>query len=254
MMRAATDTLADSRVRPRVSVEPMSHTASGGNHEMPRLPAGSKANPTFAHGSGARPRRMVGHATKRRSAGDGRRNLSPAATSPRRSARRGPRVGTARCRSRPRSRPTAAASPSRLDRTVAIKTTHASFDPRFQREVRAIAALNHPNVCTLHDVGPNYLVMEFCEGETLAARLKRGKLSVDDPVKYGAQIAAALAVAHARGITHRDLKPGNVILTKLDTHDGVQRGWRHPNGERRSRCHECRVVVARRQMDCRHRR
>ncbi len=104
---------------------------------------------------------------------------------------------------------------TRLDRVVAIKTTHVPFDPRFQREVRAIAALNHPNVCTLHDVGPNYLVMEFCEGETLAARLKRGKLSVDDTVKYGAQIAAALAAAHARGITHRDLKPGNVILTKL---------------------------------------
>jgi Tol biopolymer transport system component len=104
---------------------------------------------------------------------------------------------------------------TRLNRTVAIKTSHVPFDPRFQREVRAIAALNHPNVCTLHDVGPNYLVMELCEGETLAARLKRGKLTLDETRRFGGQIAAALAAAHARGIVHRDLKPGNVILTKL---------------------------------------
>jgi len=107
------------------------------------------------------------------------------------------------------------ATDTRLDRVVAIKTSHLSYDPRFRREVRAIAALNHPNVCTLHDVGPNYLVMEFCDGETLAARIKRGKVSVEETVRVGAQIAAALAAAHARGITHRDLKPGNVILTKM---------------------------------------
>ena len=103
----------------------------------------------------------------------------------------------------------------RLNRQVAIKTSLTPFDPRFQREVRAIAALNHPNVCTLHDVGPNYLVMELCVGETLAARLKRGRLTADETVRFGAQIASALAAAHARGIVHRDLKPSNVMLTKL---------------------------------------
>ena len=106
------------------------------------------------------------------------------------------------------------ATDTRLNRPIAIKTSLVPFDPRFQREVRAIAALNHPNVCTLHDVGPNYLVMEFCDGETLAARLKRGKLTFDETVRFGGQIAAALAAAHARGIVHRDLKPGNVMLTK----------------------------------------
>ena len=70
------------------------------------------------------------------------------------------------------------------------------------------------NICTLHDVGPNYLVMELCEGETLAARLKRGKLSIQETLRYGVQIADALAAAHAKGITHRDLKPGNIMLGK----------------------------------------
>jgi len=77
-----------------------------------------------------------------------------------------------------------------------------------------VAALNHPNICTLHDVGPNFLVMELVEGETLGERLKRGKLSIESTVKYGALIADALAEAHAKGIIHRDLKPGNIMLTK----------------------------------------
>jgi tetratricopeptide (TPR) repeat protein len=103
---------------------------------------------------------------------------------------------------------------TRLGRSVAIKTSQAQFSERFEREARAISALNHPNICTLHDVGPNFLVMELCEGETLAARLKRGKLSIDDTVRYGTQIADALAAAHAKGIVHRDLKPGNIMVTK----------------------------------------
>ena len=106
------------------------------------------------------------------------------------------------------------ATDTRLGRSVAIKISHDKFTERFDREARTIAALNHPYVCTLHDVGPNYLVMELVEGETIAARLKKGKLSIDDTLCYGAQIAEALAAAHARGITHRDLKPGNVMITK----------------------------------------
>ena len=102
---------------------------------------------------------------------------------------------------------------TRLDRTVAIKVMK-EWSGRFEKESRAIAALNHPNICTLHDVGPNYLVMELIEGETLAARLKRGSLSTEQAVQTGIQIAEALAAAHGKGIIHRDLKPANVMLTK----------------------------------------
>jgi serine/threonine protein kinase len=103
---------------------------------------------------------------------------------------------------------------TRLGRKVAIKISAKQFDLRFEREAQAIAALNHPHICTLYDVGPNYLVMELVEGETLAARLKNGKLPIDDTLRYGSQIADALSEAHAKGITHRDLKPGNVMITK----------------------------------------
>jgi len=103
---------------------------------------------------------------------------------------------------------------TRLGRSVAVKTSREQFSERFNREARAISSLNHPHVCTLYDVGPNYLVMELCEGETLAARLNRGKLTIQEALRYGAQIADALAAAHAKGITHRDLKPGNIMLTK----------------------------------------
>jgi Tol biopolymer transport system component len=103
---------------------------------------------------------------------------------------------------------------TRLARSVAIKTSYERFTDRFEREARTVAAVNHPYICTLHDVGPNYLVMELVEGETIAARLKKGKLSISDTLRYGMQIAEALAAAHARGITHRDLKPGNVMITK----------------------------------------
>ena len=103
---------------------------------------------------------------------------------------------------------------TRLGRAVAIKITYQQFSSRFEREARAISSLNHPNICTLYDVGPNYLVMELVEGETLAARLKQGPLSIEMVRHYGGQIAAALAEAHAKGIVHRDLKPSNIMIAK----------------------------------------
>ena len=103
---------------------------------------------------------------------------------------------------------------TRLGRAVAIKITHEQFSARFEREARAIASLNHPNICTLHDVGPNYLVMELVEGETLAARLKSGPLPMNTALLYASQIAAALAEAHAKDIVHRDLKPGNIMIAR----------------------------------------
>jgi hypothetical protein len=103
---------------------------------------------------------------------------------------------------------------TRLDRRVAIKVAAERFSDRFGREARAIAALNHPHVCTLYDVGPNYLVMELVEGETLTARLRKGALPIELVLRYGAQIADALAAAHERGIIHRDLKPGNIMIGK----------------------------------------
>jgi eukaryotic-like serine/threonine-protein kinase len=103
---------------------------------------------------------------------------------------------------------------TRLGRTVAIKTCREQFSDRFNREARAISALNHPHICTLYDVGPDYLIMELVEGETLASRLKRGKIPIEQSIEYAAQIADGLAAAHAKGIIHRDLKPGNIMLTK----------------------------------------
>src|SRR5438105_576000 len=103
---------------------------------------------------------------------------------------------------------------TRLGRMVAIKVSHDKFSARFEQEARAISALNHPNICTLHDVGPNYLVLEFVEGETLAARLRKGSLPVELLLRCGIEIAAALEAAHRTGIVHRDLKPANIILTK----------------------------------------
>ncbi len=104
------------------------------------------------------------------------------------------------------------AEDTRLGRKVAIKISHEEYSGRFQREARAIAALNHPNICTVHDVGPNFLVMERVEGETLKQRIARGKLPMEDVLRLGRQIADALAAAHARGIVHRDLKPANVMI------------------------------------------
>ena len=98
---------------------------------------------------------------------------------------------------------------TRLNRIVAIKVSHERFSERFEREAHAVAALNHPNVCTLYDVGPNYLVMEYIEGVPL-----KGPLPLDQALKYAAQICDALDAAHRKGITHRDLKPANILVTK----------------------------------------
>ncbi len=113
---------------------------------------------------------------------------------------------------------------TRLDRTVAVKVLpgHLSSDPtlrqRFEREARAVSGLNHPHICTLHDIGSqegvDYLVMEHLEGETLASRLTRGALPADDALRVAVQIADALDRAHRNGIVHRDLKPGNIMLTR----------------------------------------
>jgi len=96
---------------------------------------------------------------------------------------------------------------TRLMRDVAIKVSAGRFSERFEREARAIAALNHPNICTLHDIGPNYLVMEYVEGKS-----PKGPLPLDQAVRIAAQIAAALEAAHAKGIIHSDLKPGNIMI------------------------------------------
>src|SRR5258708_7665545 len=103
---------------------------------------------------------------------------------------------------------------TRLGRKVAIKICAQQFSGRFEREARAICSLTHPHICTLYDVGPNYLVMELVEGETLAARLQKGRLPMAAVLRYAAEIADALAAAHALGIIHRDLKPQNIMITK----------------------------------------
>jgi serine/threonine protein kinase len=100
----------------------------------------------------------------------------------------------------------------RLGRDVAIKVSAERFSERFEREARVIASLNHPNIYTLYDVGPNYLVMELVEGETLPERIAKGALLLDESLKVVAQIADALEAAHENGIVHRDLKPANIKI------------------------------------------
>src|SRR5437879_9220427 len=112
---------------------------------------------------------------------------------------------------------------TRLERTVAIKILprELSNDPirkqRFEREAKTISSLNHPHICVLHDVGSqdgiDYLVMECLEGETLSKRLEKGSLPLDQVLKVGQEIADALDKAHRNGVVHRDLKPGNIMLT-----------------------------------------
>jgi Tol biopolymer transport system component/predicted Ser/Thr protein kinase len=116
---------------------------------------------------------------------------------------------------------------TRLNRTVAIKVlpTHLAdrleLRERFEREARTIASLNHPHICTLYDIGQqdgiDYLVMEYLEGETLAQRLQKGPLPLEQVLQYAIEIADALDKAHRKGVTHRDLKPGNIMLTKTGT-------------------------------------
>jgi serine/threonine protein kinase len=118
------------------------------------------------------------------------------------------------------------ATDTRLHRQVAIKVSSARFSERFEREARVIASLNHPNVCQLHDVGPNYLVMEFVEGPTLADRIKQGALPLDETLAIARQIAEALEATHEKGRAHRDLKPANIKIipegmVKVLTHDRV---------------------------------
>ncbi|MFI5184643.1 MAG: protein kinase [Vicinamibacteria bacterium] len=117
---------------------------------------------------------------------------------------------------------------TRLDREVAIKllppqlAADPQFRARFEREAKSVSALNHPHICTLHDLGSatvggeelHYLVLELIEGESLAQRLAKGPLPVEDVLRYGGQVASALDAAHRQAIVHRDLKPGNVMITK----------------------------------------
>src|SRR5262249_48976539 len=98
---------------------------------------------------------------------------------------------------------------TRLDRTVALKIAAGPFSERFEREARAVAALNHPNICTLYDVGPNYLVMEYIDGQPL-----NGPMAMDQVLRVAIEVAGALADAHRKGIVHRDLKPANVLAAK----------------------------------------
>ena len=113
---------------------------------------------------------------------------------------------------------------TRLDRIVAIKVVaphvagHPEFRQRLEREARTIASLSHPHICALHDVGQqdgmDFLVMEYLEGQTLADRLRKGALPLDQTLGLALQIAEALDQAHRKGVVHRDLKPGNIMLTK----------------------------------------
>ncbi len=119
------------------------------------------------------------------------------------------------------------ATDTRLDRTVAIKVLpehladRADLRERFEREAKAVSSLNHPHICTLHDIGEqdgiHYLVMEYVDGETLQQRLEKGRLPLDQALEYAIQIADALDKAHRQSVVHRDLKPGNIMITKSGT-------------------------------------
>src|ERR1700746_2751194 len=116
---------------------------------------------------------------------------------------------------------------TRLERIIAIKVlpTHladrSELRERFEREARSIASLNHPHICTLFDIGQqdgiDYLVMEYLEGETLEHRLQKALLPIQQVLQFAIEISDALDKAHRKGVTHRDLKPGNIMLTKTGT-------------------------------------
>src|ERR1700691_3972797 len=101
---------------------------------------------------------------------------------------------------------------TRLNRDVAIKISAQQFSGRFEREAHSIAALNHANICTLHDVGPNYLVMELVPGPTLAERIAQGPIPLEEALGIAKQIADALEAAHEKSFVHRDLKPANIKI------------------------------------------
>ena len=102
---------------------------------------------------------------------------------------------------------------ARLNRFVAIKVSAAQFSERFEREAKAIAALNHPNICQIYDVGPNYLVMEYVDGAPIVSREQPQALPPAEALRLATQIAGALEAAHAKGVVHRDLKPANILTT-----------------------------------------
>jgi serine/threonine protein kinase len=135
---------------------------------------------------------------------------------------------------------------TRLNRTVAVKvlprhlSERADLRQRFEREARAIASLDHPHICPLYDIGhegtTDFLVMQYLEGETLSQRLKRGPLATEEVLRYAIEIASALDQAHRKGVVHRDLKPGNIMLTEtgaklLDFGLAKQSGRRPPAGD-----------------------
>src|SRR5271168_559278 len=101
---------------------------------------------------------------------------------------------------------------ARLNRFVAIKVSAAQFSGRFEREAKAIAALNHPNICQIYDIGPNYLVMEYVDGPPVFLS-RQESYPQDKALRLATQIVSAIEAAHAKGIVHRDLKPANILLT-----------------------------------------
>jgi serine/threonine protein kinase len=124
------------------------------------------------------------------------------------------------------------ATDTRLNREVAIKVSAGRFSERFEREARFVASMNHPNICHLYDVGPNYLVMELIEGSTLADRIQQSALPLQESLPIARQIAEALEAAHEKGRIHRDLKPANI---KVTPEGGQIAGFRVSEGRRGTR-------------------
>lgn len=108
------------------------------------------------------------------------------------------------------------ATDTRLNRVVAVKVCRSQFTNRFEREARSIAALNHPNICQIYDVGPNYIVMEWVDGTPVVCS-GQAPMPLGDVPRLAIEIVSAMAAAHAKGIIHRDLKPANIVLSKVGT-------------------------------------